>query len=407
MFFSSGNFWKVGLVPQAIANGLSNILVLFFVISRLHGTLLDIGLVTGIMALALVPSQMLWGRLIDSVGRCKPFLILGYLGMGISLIAISWVSSVWQLLVLVSLKSVLYSATIPARQLLTVESEQREGWRRGIANMQFLTTLGETLGMGIGAAAMVTMGFSQLFFMCGILAMVSAMALGILAQEPGFMIQRRLVALERSTSILIATSDFVGYQERLPQRPSYGKIMGLLNRSTKFLMIGIFGFSLAGSAFYSPLPAYFIQFCSSQVAFLILFVGSLVGTICYLLVGRLGQSAARSLVIASSMRILVIPLLLVSAIGATTGLVLAAVVLAVLEGLWSLFDVSSTFAFLETAQMGRAGFYGALVGLGSAGGGFLGGFVSQQFGFGSLFVLCSVLCAGALVAFVLQFKHAS
>ncbi len=401
---SVGNFWKLGLIPQAIANGLASILVLFFLISNLHGGLFDIGLVAGVSALALIPSQVLWGRLTDSVGRCKPFLLIGFAGMGVSFVAVQWVGSVSALIAVVSLKSILHAATLPARQLLTVESEQREGWQKGLADMQFLVTLGETMGMGIGAALVASVGFGQLFLICGVLCVTSAIALGVLAQEPGLMIQRRLVALERSTSTLIAVSGMVGTLRSSPHRIDYGKVLGSLNRSTKYLMLGIFSFSLAGAAFYSPLPAYFLRFYPPQSVFLVFFGGSLAGALSYLIVGRRAAGPGRSLVLSSSVRTLVIPLLLLAALGAAPGLAVAAIVLAILEAVWSLFDVSSMFAFLETAQLGQAGFYGALVGLGSAGGGFLGGYVSMQFDFAALFLLCSVLCAGAFAAFFLQFR---
>jgi predicted MFS family arabinose efflux permease len=404
VFPPSGDFWKYSLIPQAIANGLSSILVLFFLLSNLHGGLLDIGLVAGVSALALIPSQMLWGWLIDGTGRCKPFLVFGFMGMGVSLISIPYVGSVSQLIALVSLKSILCSATLPARQLLTVESEQPEGWQRGLANMQFLNGLGETLGMGIGAATVTSMGFAQLFLMCGVLCMLSATASGVLTREPGFMIQRRLVRLERSTSALIAVSNLVGYSGRLPRDRTSIRILSQLKSSTKFLMVGIFAFSLGGATLFSPLPAYFLQLYSSSAVFFLFFGGSLAGTLCYPIVGRLALSARKSLVLSSGARMVVIPLLLLSALGATPGLALGAAILAILEVLWTLFDISSMFAFLETAPDGQAGFYGALIGLGAAGGGFLGGFVAKQLGFASLFALCSVICAGALVAFVLQFR---
>jgi predicted MFS family arabinose efflux permease len=407
MASSIGNFWKIGLMPQAIANGLASILVLFFLISDLHGGLFDVGLVAGVSALALIPSQVLWGRLTDSAGRCKPFLLLGFVGMGISFAAVPWAGSVAGLIAIVSLKSVLYAATLPARQLLTVESEQREGWQKGLADMQFVTTLGETVGMGIGAALVASIGFGQLFLICGALCGTSAIALGILAQEPGLMIQRRLVALERSTSTLIAVSGIVGTLRLSPSRIDYGKTLSSLNHSTKYLMLGIFGFSLAGAAFYSSLPAYFLRYYSAQAVFLVFFGGSLAGALSYLIVGRRAGGPGRSLALSSSVRMVVIPLLLLAALGAAPGLAVAAVVLAVLEAVWSLFDVSSMFAFLETARVGQAGFYGALVGMGSAGGGFMGGFVSMQFDFATLFMLCSILCAGAFVAFVLQFRSRS
>ncbi len=397
--------WKLGLLPQSVANGLTTILVLFFLLANLHGTLLDVGLVTGVGALALIPSQMLWGRLIDSVGRCRPFLVFGFLGMGLATVAIPWAGSVAQLLLIVTLKSVSFAATIPARQLLTVESEHRDGWLKGLANMQFLTTLGETVGMGLGAVA-ASLGFSELFLVCGVLCFGSALSLGIIVQEPGLMIQRRLVALERSVGTIMAVSDFAGYHRLSPGGADVPDISGMLRRSTKYLLAGIFCFSLAGSAFYSPLPAYFLGYYSSQAVFMVFFGGSLAGAVSYLLVGRLLRSSVKSLLLSSSMRMVVLPLLVLAALGGAPGLAAAALVLGLLEALWSLFDVSSTFAFLETAKIGRAGFYGALVGLGSAGGGFLGGIFSMQFGFGSLFIFCSALCALALAAFAVQYRGA-
>ena len=82
MASSGTTVWKFGLIPQSIANGLTTILVLIFLIADLHGSLLDVGLVTGAAALALIPSQIVWGRLVDSIGRCKPFLVFGFVGMG-------------------------------------------------------------------------------------------------------------------------------------------------------------------------------------------------------------------------------------------------------------------------------------------------------------------------------------
>ena len=330
-------------------------------------------------------------------------MVMGFVGMGLSIAAIPFAGSVSLLLVVVALKSLLYAATLPARQLLTVESEERSGWQKGLANMQFLTALGETAGMGLGTAMVASLGFGELFLISSGLCLVSALALGVLAREPGLMIQRRLVSLERSVGTIMAVSDYAGYSRLSPGRWPGGDISAILNRSTKYLMAGVFCFSLAGSAFYSPLPAYFLRFYSSQAVFFVFFVGSLAGSFGYLLVGRLFRSAAKSLLLSSFSRMLVLPMLVLGAIGASPGLVAAAIVLAVLEVLWSLFDVSSMFAYLETAKVGRAGFYGALVGLGSAGGGFLGGFFSNTWGFESLFLLCSILCALALSGFLLQF----
>jgi len=401
---SAVGIWKVGLMPQAVANGLASILVLFFLISGLKGSLLDVGLVTGASALALIPSQVLWGRLVDGAGKCKPFLVFGFLGVGISFFAIPFVGTVAELLVVVSAKSVLYAATLPARQLLTVESETREGWKRGLADMQFLGSSGETIGMGVGALTVATLGFGELFTLCGVLCLASALALGVLAREPGLMIQRKLVAMERSTDTLVAMSDLAGRSRSNGGMAAYDRVVRMINQSTRYLMLGIFTFSLAGNAFYSPLPAYFLQFYSSSSVMSVFFGGSLAGAVCYLVVGRVGKSVGKNLVLSASTRMIVIPMLALAALGASPGLAIAIGVLAVLESVWSVFDVSSMFAYLETAQVGKAGFYGAAVGLGSAGGAFLGGYLSQVVGFMGLFGACSVLCAASLTSFAIQFR---
>ena len=366
-----------------------------------------VGLLTGLAALALIPSQIVWGRLVDSTGRVKPFLIIGFVGMGASLALVPYSGTVAVLITLASLKSVLLAATLPARQLLTLETERKEGWKKGLADMQFLTSFGETLGMGLGALTAGVFGFSQLFLLCGMLCLASAGALGFLAREPGIMIQRRLVAMERSMGTLVAMSDAAVLSGPSQKRIAYERVSRMLDGSNRYLALGIFSFSLAGSAFYSPLPAYFLEFFGSSSVFFVLFASSLVGSLCYVAVGRVGFGAGKSLVVSASTRVVALPLLLLTGFGASLGLLAAVVVLSLLEVVWSVFDINSMAAYLETAKVGRAGFYGAIVGLGGAAGGFAGGAVSGQFGFGPLFFLCSVLCGAALVSFSLHFRRAA
>ena len=91
----------------------------------------------------------------------------------------------------------------------------------------------------------------------------------------------------------------------------------MLNRSTKYLMLGIFTFSLAGSAFYSPLPAYFLQYFSSSLVMVVFFGGSLAGAVAYLAVGRMGQGVGKGLVVSAVVRMLMIPALALAALGAS------------------------------------------------------------------------------------------
>jgi len=122
----------------------------------------------------------------------------------------------------------------------------------------------------------------------------------------------------------------------------------------------------------------------------------------YLLVGGVARRAKQSLLLAAGLRMLMIPALLVG--GGQVGFLSAFAVLAVMGGIWALYDVASTCMFLELARSGRVGLYGAFAGLGSAAGSLLGGAISMSHGFTVTFAACSLVYAVALGMFALQFR---
>ncbi|MDA4128074.1 MAG: MFS transporter [Thaumarchaeota archaeon] len=405
MSFAVQRRWMYGLIPQATANGLANVLLLLFLVVELRGSLLDLGLVATVSALSIIPSLIFWGWLVDRTGRCKPFLLISFVGVGLVFLLIPFVRDVPQLLVLSAIRSVAYSASLPARQILTVESESREGWQGGMARMQFLTGLGETLGMGMGAATFGSLGFGTLFVLCGFFCIISALASALMVQDPWLMIERRLVVLERFTNTLVSASTLIGNADTFGQTMTPHKVSRMFHHSARFFFFGVFSFSLGGVALYSPLPAYFLSFFSTSTVFIVFLAGSMANALCYLLVNRMGGNVQRNLILTAVSRMLLIPLLIIPVMGLNSGLFLAVGVLASLGAAWALFDVASTCMFLEISQRGRAGFYGASIGLGSAVGGILGGYISMEYGFGLLFTFCSLIYAGSLIAFVLQFKR--
>jgi predicted MFS family arabinose efflux permease len=167
-------------------------------------------------------------------------------------------------------------------------------------------------------------------------------------------------------------------------------------------MMGVFCFSLGASALFSPLPVYFLRFYSASGVFLLFFANDLGNTLGYLLVGGIAERARRSLLLAAAMRMLMIPALLLE--GGHVGFMAAFAVLAVMGGIWALYDVASTCMFLEMARSGRVGLYGAFAGFGAAAGSLLGGALSMSYGFGVTFAACSLVYAVALAMFVLQFR---
>ncbi len=382
---------------------LSNLLLVLFLVTHLKGNVLEVGLLAGITSFSLMPSMMLWGWATDRLGRCRPFLILSFVGIGAVFLLIPAVQNVYELFILAIAKSVAYAASMPSRQILTVESENHEAWQGGLARLQFLESVGETIGLGVGFAWIGVFGYEPLFLLCGVLSFASALAAAAWVRDPTFMLQRKLVGIERFAETLATASTMVAYADSRSQYVTPRSIARLFKPTLSFFMVGVFAFSLGAAALYSPLPVYFLTFYSASSVFLLFFANTAANTLGYLFVQGTAKRAKKSLLLASVLRTALIPILFIE--GGGTGFMLAALVLASMGAVWALYDIASTCMFLELSGSGRAGLYGAMAGLGSALGSLLGGFLSNGYGFGVTFVVCASIYAASLVLFVLQFRR--
>jgi MFS family permease len=393
------------LIPQAMAMGFSSILLSLFIITELKGSVFDVGLIASVFGFSLIPSLILWGNLADRFGKCKIFILLSFGGLGITFLLISAVKNVYELLILTVFRSISYAASIPTRQILIVESEDRRGWERGISRLEFMTGLGEGIGIALGVVTVSTIGFRILLILCGSLCFLSAITSLALIQDPGLMIERRLMGVERFVNTLVKASNILSRPNSYLRVDSLDKLSEVFKPSIRFFMLGIFCFSLAGSMFFTALPIYFLSFYTASTIFLLYYGNSIANTISYIFISRSAGSGRRTLLLSSATRMILIPLLMVQGtLGSFFAFTLAAIILTLLGITWALFDVSSTCLYIELSSIGRAGFYSALLGLGSAIGGFLGGYVSSNYGFEALFTICSSIYAFSLVLFALQFK---
>ena len=220
------------------------------------------------------------------------------------------------------------------------------------------------------------------------------------------MIERRLMSIERFTNTLTKASNLICYADTYSRMSSLNRLSETFRPSIKLLMLGIFIFSLAGNALFTPLPIFFLNLYSASMVFPLFFANSVAKTFSYLFLSGVAKSSKKALILASASRIVLIPILTIQSIlGIYSGFTLAAGILALLGVFWVLFDVSSKCLYLELSQLGMTGLYGALIGLGSAVGGFLGGYVAMSYGFETLFILCSLIYTATLLTFTLQFKR--
>ncbi len=392
----------LSLVPQGVAVGLSNLLIVLFLATSLKGNVLEVGLLAGVTSLVLMPSMMFWGWATDRVGRFRPFLILSFVATGIVLLLIPTVHSIAELFILAIVKSAAYAGSLPSRQILMAESESHTTWRSGYARLQFVESTGETIGLGIGFVSSAALGFETQFVLCAALFFASALATAVWVRDPGLIIERRLVGIERFASTLVSASVLVANADTYARYTTPGSIRRIFRPTLGFFMVGVFCFSLGATALSSPLPVYFLRYYSASSVFLLFFANDLGNALGYLMVGGIAERARRSLLLAAGLRMLMVPALLLA--GGQVGFTADFGVLAIMGGVWALYDVASTCMFLELARSGRVGLYGAIAGLGTATGSLLGGAISMSYGFGVTFAVCSLVYAVAMAMFLLQFK---
>src|SRR5438093_10938139 len=92
---TDGSHWFYSYLPQGVAGGWTAALIPL-VASALGGTLFTVGIIAAAASLASVPAFMLWGSLSDRLARRKLFLLIGFVGSSVALLAMALYGSMSQ-----------------------------------------------------------------------------------------------------------------------------------------------------------------------------------------------------------------------------------------------------------------------------------------------------------------------
>ncbi len=143
-----------------------------FYVTDMGGSGISMGILMAVFAFMQFLFSPLWGDLSDRYGR-KPFLMLGALGNGITMLLMGFATELWMLFAARALAGILSSATLPTAMAYISDStdENDRGGGMGIIGAAF--GVGMVLGPGIGGA-MSDISLSAPFFLA---AGLSALAL--------------------------------------------------------------------------------------------------------------------------------------------------------------------------------------------------------------------------------------
>jgi MFS family permease len=152
-WWREGEGWYLAVGLANLALGTSTVLVPLMVSEVLNRSVGAVGILSAMVSLTGVLGSLIWGRLSDVADRRKPFVILSYSVVGLSLAAIASVNSFSGLLLFNMLLGFFWVANAAVTVLIVIENRDADAWERKIGQLNQIGAIGWLAGLGIGGAA--------------------------------------------------------------------------------------------------------------------------------------------------------------------------------------------------------------------------------------------------------------
>jgi MFS family permease len=394
--------WRLGFFFHEMGYGLLSVFLPLYVIA-IGGSLFEIGIMTSVALLLSIPASFLWGYVCDKSKRYKRYILLSFVASAILLYLFTYTSSVMLLVVLYSIMSIFHVAHEAPKNVLIAELYSREDWEKSFAFYEGFTEVGWLIGLVLGlVSSTLNFGSAITLFICAGLNLVAFLLSLVLVRDPAMVFERGLVSIEKSVDfasrgIFIASKmiDGISVTTKL-KKENINAFCG-----------GLILFSLATSILFTPMPIFISNIVKTAVfpaglVFAIFVLNSGGGVLGYALAGRRSD---RSMTKSSTGRLVLLRgvfafiLILTFQMSTLSSVGLATTVLIILGFLNAMFMVNTLSLSMETIPAGKAGLFNVLIGVGGAGGSFLGPLIAQYFGFSTVFLISGVVFLLAYIAF--------
>jgi len=392
--------WRLGFFFHEMAFGLLSVFLPLYVIS-IHGSLLDIGIMTSVALFLAIPASFFWGYICDKTRRYKRYILISFLASTVILYLFTLSTSVTVLILLYAIMSIVHIAHEPPKNVLIAELYSRKDWERSFAFYEGLTEVGWLIGLVLGFFAS-TYGVSQVdtLFLCSALNLVAFFASVALVADPLLIFERGLVSIEKSV-------DFAYRGVSLASKAWGGAWTngGLRKENVVAFGGGLVLFSLATSLLFTPMPVFIDSIATaaalpSGIVFAIFVLNSGGAVAGYFWARNRSNSEAskRNLTKVVLLRSF-LAFLLIGFAATTYTVALSTIILILLGFAYALFLVYTLSLSMELIPAGKAGLFNVLVGIGSAGGSFVGPVLAQTMGFQYAFAAAGLIFFLAYVSF--------
>jgi len=149
----SGRKWFLGYFLSNLAGGITSPLIPMYVLIYLHSNVFYVGLTSALVSAAGVPFLIFWGNISDRLGLRKVFILLGFLGGGVSLLGIAFANSVLIYIAVLAVFQIVIMASVPVSTMIIIENTSRESWPNMMSTFSMVSSAGTVLGLSIGTLA--------------------------------------------------------------------------------------------------------------------------------------------------------------------------------------------------------------------------------------------------------------
>ena len=415
--------WYYTFLPYNIAGGSTSNLIPLFMAQTLKASLAEVGMVSAITSIASVPANILWGNLSDMSRKRKPYILLGFLGMGLALALMGLSVGLFEYFVANFLFGLLAAAVAPVGTVLVLETFPKTEWGRRLGDFSKVSGIGWVIGLILGIVWLMIfdgneqeMSMRALFLLAAGLCLIATFLALRWVPEPEKEIDRNQIDPKDIDHIFISRIEKARY---LPQKIMYtvevssknlrwSNFSPALQRYYVVMFLAFSGFL----SFYVALPIFLSQYIglSNPEVFVVYLASSITSALTYGLMGRqIERKGGKRIQMACfAARIVIFPsffLVTMLSLGSNELFILLLVLHAGAGLCWAGLSVAGHAIVGKLAYKNfrtqSLGMYNAVQGSATIIGSLLGGFVAAMLGYEALFLLASAFIAIALILLAL------
>lgn len=415
------NYWFISYLLSNTAYGLTIPLIPLFVVLFLRSGVVWDGAVYSISSAASVPALLFWGNLSDKISKRKIFVLIGFLGTGLSLIPIMFVHTLAPYIIFLVIAQIVGVASVPVSNLLIFESTKQSQWPSVMATFNMISSTGTVLGLVIGTVMVFLYGAGVdnatpfFYTIAGVIYMLAVISALIVLKEPRKRINRAKLSSFYSLRVIERVRYFPSSVIHIISDRKLNAMNKLSPPLRHYIYLSsylMFGFQLFILAF----PVYVIQKLSGNTVdiFYLYLLNAIFSTLTFRLAGNYirHKGGKKTLSMALYARFLTfaaassMPFIFLQQM---EGLIISLIVYSLVGAFWAFISIGQISFVSDNAtkkNRGRAvGYYNSFFGFGQIGGSFVSGFLCEFLGFGADFAIAAVLVFSGTILILRYYPH--